>query len=80
MFGCLVFENGGSKSIEDWHALIDSDILITKYRGDIISITFQVFFRLNLPLNFFPSTSHVSLVKVIFITLDKFFFWSNIQI
>jgi len=37
----------GTSTLRDSDALIDSHILMVKYRGDTTSIIFQVLFRLN---------------------------------
>ena len=47
MVGCLYLRMEGTSTLRDSDALIDSHILMVKYRGDTTSIIFQVLFRLN---------------------------------
>ena len=47
MVGCLYLRMEGTSTLRDSDVLIDSHILMIKYRGDTTSIIFQVLFRLN---------------------------------
>jgi hypothetical protein len=48
MVGCLYLRMEGTSTLRDLDALIDSHILMIKYRGDTTSIIFQVFFLINI--------------------------------
>jgi hypothetical protein len=68
----LYLRTEGVGAFRDSNALIDSHILMTKYRGDTTSIMLKFSLDYIFFLTFFSSTSHVNLGKVILTTLDNF--------